>query len=213
MIYFIHNTYNRPKQVIEISQKEKEFYPDSKHIIVYNNDLKFKQINDFEYFYFGENKGHKAGSLNSVYSGLKYIYTFLKNDDIVFFSHDDIYLSNNIIFGNFINKMKIEKLDFIGRRYIGNKHSGNCNHYIMMESFLISPILIQKLINDYNYNQIEESVLMKDFRGSYSPEMNFGKKILNHTSNYYLIDLEENHYGENEMGYFHIKNERGKGEI
>ena len=215
MIYFIHNTFNRPKLVIKHSLIEKELYPDSKHLIVYNNTIiKFEESDTFQYFYFGENKNHKAGSINSVYSGLKFILenNDITDDDIIVYSHDDIYLNNNSKFSYYINHIK--QYDFISRRVIDNKHvPDNCIFYIMMESFLIKPNLAKILVENYNYNEINEEDLLKDKLNSSSPEMNFGRDILSNTDKYFLIDINENVYGENDMGYYHIQNERGKGEF
>lgn len=214
MIYFLHNTYNRPKQVVQHSKTEKFYFENSKHIIVYNNKLNFEPISNIEYFYFGENKGHKAGCLNAVYSALKRVIDNyeLSDKDIIFFSHDDIYLSNKTKFDNCLELINI--YDFVSRRCIKNKHvPDNCDFYVMMESFLISPKAAKELIKDYTYNQFNDSDLLFDKLGSTSPEMNFGRDVFNKISNRYLIDINENRFGENDMGYFHIENIRGKGEL
>jgi hypothetical protein len=214
MIFFLHNTYNRPKQVVEHSVKERLLYPDSYHLIVYNNEDIYikKELVDMEVFYFGENKGHKTGSLNSVYSALKKITNNFKmtNDDIIFFSHDDIFLSNNNKFFKYVSMMN--EYDFIGRRCIQNKHIQNCNHYVMMESFLIKPNVAKLLVENYTYNQFNDNDLLLDTRGSASPEMNFGRDVINKINKQYFIDINENSFGENELGYYHIQNIRGKGE-
>ena len=214
MIYFIHNTFNRPKLVIKHSLIEKEFYPESKHLIVYNNDLKFELLNETHFFRFGENKGHKSGCLNAVYSGFKYLSGIkdISDDDIIIFSHDDCFLSNNEKFSYYLNQMNI--YDFFGRRIINNKHvPDNCENYIMLESFIIKGSLIKNILPTYSFNMINDSDLMLDKLNSTSPEMNFGKLILDNTTKYLLIDITQNNYGENDMGYFHIENERGKGEL
>ncbi len=214
MIYFLHNTYNRPNQVVRHSMIEKNYYDGCKHLIVYNNDLNFDDISDVEFFHFGENKGHKSGSLNSVYSALKRVLEFYKVDDNdkIVFSHDDIYLSNNNTFEKYINMLG--DYDFISRRCIKNKHvPENCNYYIMMESFLMTPLCARELVKNYKYNQFDDSELLLDRMNSTSPEMNFGRDLLNMNIKKYLIDINENRFGENEMGYFHIENIRGKGEL
>lgn len=214
MIYFIHNTYNRPKQVIETCKLEKNHFPNSKHLIVYNNNLTFEPLNNTDYFYFGENKGHKVGSINSVFSGLKWLLNNknIQDEDLIIYSHDDTYLSNINKFNYYLNLTQSH--DFISRRYINNKHNpDDCNHYIMMESFLIKPNLAKSLIENYEYNSINEKDLLLDSRNSYSPEMSFGKNILKYSTNSLLIDININNYGENDLGYFHIENERGKGEL
>ncbi len=214
MIYFLHNTYNRPKQVVKHSKIEKNFYPNSKHLVVYNNKLEFSTEDNIEYFYIGENKGHKAGCLNTVYSALKYILdnNDLCDDDIIFFSHDDIYLNNNDKFSQYLNMMN--QYDFISRRCVRNKHvPDDCNHYIMMESFLIKPQVARLLVDTYTYNQFNDSDLLLDKLKSTCPEMNFGRDVINKINKHYLIDITENSFGENDMGYFHIQNIRGQGEI
>lgn len=214
MIYFLHNTYNRPKQVVEHSKIEKFYFENSKHIIVYNNKLNFEHVSNIEYFHFGENKGHKAGCLNAVYSALKRVIDNyeLSDKDIIFFSHDDIYLSNKPKFDKCLELM--DSYDFVSRRCIKNKHvPDSCNYYIMMESFLIKPIAAKELIEDYTYNKLNDSDLLIDKLNSTSPEMNFGRDVLNKISNHYLIDINENRFGENDMGYSHIENVRGKGEL
>ncbi len=178
MIYFLHNTFNRPNQVIKHSTIEKTYYPDSKHIIVYNNSLNFENNSTIDFFYFGENRGHKAGCLNAVYSALKYLIEKYnpEDTDIIFFSHDDIYLSNNEKVSKYVNMMN--EYDFIGRRCIKNKHvPDNCNHYVMMESFFIKPVIAKLLIENYMYNEITDNYLMRDKLNSISPEMNFGRDI------------------------------------
>ena len=167
-----------------------------------------------EIFYFGENKGHKAGCLNAVYSALKKITLHYKmtDDDIIIFSHDDIYLSNKNKLESHLKFMY--KFDFIGRRCIRNKHvPSNCDYYVMMESFIIKPSFARKLTENYSYNMFNDSDLLLDGLKSTSPEMNFGKDIINNTNNYYFISINENAFGENDMGYFHIKNIRGQGEL
>jgi hypothetical protein len=214
MIYFLHNTFNRPKQVVQHSKIEKFYFNDSKHIIVYNNKLQFEPIDNTEFYYFGENKGHKAGCLNAVYSALKKVVFFndLKDDDVIFFSHDDIYMSNKMRFTNHLEMMK--QYDFISRRCIKNKHvPDNCQYYVMMESFFIKPKGAWDLVRNYTYNEFSDSDLLLDKLNSTSPEMNFGRDVLNKIPNHYLIDINNNHFGENEMGYFHIENVRGKGEL
>lgn len=214
MLYFLHNTYNRPNTVIKHSLLEKAIFTESKHIIVYNNkDIDFEN-NDFNCYYFGENMGHKAGSLNAVLSGIKIIIDNFNilDDDIIIFSHDDIYLSNENKFKSFLNK--INEHDFIARRCISEKFTpDNCNHYIMMETFLINGVLSKKITQNYIINSITENDLLLDKRESHCPEMSFGKIILNNSTNPFLIDIKNNSYGENDLGYFHIENERGIGEF
>lgn len=214
MIYFLHNTYNRPKQVVEHSKIEKSYYIDSNHLIVYNYNLNFEEIDKTNYFYFGENKGHKSGSLNSVYSSLKYLLTNynVSDEDVILFSHDDIYLSNNERFSQCLKLM--ETHNFLSRRCVKNKHvPDNCDYYLMMESFLIKPHSARILVENYQYNQFNDSDLLLDKLKSTCPEMNFGRDVMSKIDNICLIDINENTFGENEMGYFHIKNERGRGEL
>jgi hypothetical protein len=195
---------------------ENFYYPESYHLIVYNNEEIniVKALLNMDVFFFGKNKGHKAGSLNSVYSALKNIVHHYKmtDNDIIFFSHDDIYLNNFEKFSKYVNMMN--EYDFIGRRCVRNKHvPDNCNHYIMMESFLIKPKVAKLLVENYSYNQFNDNDLLLDRFNSTSPEMNFGRDILSKTNKHYLIDINENRFGENEMGYFHIENIRGQGEL
>ncbi len=216
MIYFLHNTYNRPKQVVQHSKIEREYFDDSYHLIVYNNEeLNIeKSLINMQLFYFGENKGHKSGSLNSVYSALKNIihHNNINDDDIIFFSHDDIYLSNIDKFSHYMSLMN--QYDFISRRCVRNKHvPDDCNHYIMMESFLIKASSAKLLVENYSYNQFNDSDLLLDKLNSTCPEMNFGRDVMNKINKHYLIDITENHFGENEMGYYHIQNIRGQGEL
>ena len=207
---FCHNTYNRPHTVLETILKEKKEYPSAKFILVYNNNkLDLSQLNKEGVicFYIGENKGHKLGCINSVYSCLKIAYKIAEDRESILFSHDDTYLSNKIKFEKSLNLL--EKHNFVSRRYIGSKHS-NSDFYIMMESFLIKKESIPSFIEEYKHNQID--ILIKDKLGSECPEMSFGKDVITHIENPYLFDIENNVYGENIMGYYHIKNVRGQGD-
>ena len=66
---------------------------------------------------------------------------------------------------------------------------------------------------NYQYNQFNDSDLLLDKLKSTCPEMYFGRDVMSKIDNICLIDINENTFGENEMGYFHIKNERGRGEL
>jgi len=213
MLHFIHNTYNRPNQVILTSSIEKGIFPECNHLIVYNNnDLKFSEITNTNYFYMGENKGHKAGCINSIYSGLKWLIEnkSMSDNDIVVFSHDDVYLSNPDKFKIYLQMM--ECFNLISRIYTGER-SISSSPYIMIESLIIDINLAKKMITNYEYNGIDEKSLPLDRRESPSPEMYFGEKVFNNTNKCHFIEIKENNYGENALGYFHIKNKRGNGEL
>lgn len=205
---FCHNTYNRPKVALETIRKEKKYFPDAKFVLVYNNDkIDISQLEKegVDCFYFGENKGHKLGCTNALYSALLYSQKYIENDDdLIVFSHDDIYLSNIDKFKSHIEKMA--EYDFVSRKYNGSKHNDNKN-YIMLESIIIKNKIVKHFIKDYKHNSINKIKL--DVRRSESPEIEFGEKLKTIESNNYLININENQFGENDMGYFHIKNPRG----
>ena len=209
---FIHNTYNRPSQVVQTSLIEKRAFPECRHLIVHNRNLSFQGI-EADFFNFGDNKGHKAGCLNAVLSGLKWVIDNrnpLENEVLVF-SHDDVYLNNIEKFHWCLRHA--EKTGAIVRRHTNrNRVPSGCDFYVMLESIVIQAKIAKCLINGYQYNEINENDLLIDGMSSPSPEMTFGKRLLS-IGTPYFIDMEENRYGENEMGYFHIENERGKGEV
>lgn len=214
---FAHNTFNRPFTLKKTINIEKRNFPNARFIITYNS-LKIKseieelcgnnEDNTFIY-YIGENKGHKLGSINCVMSALSYAYDIANDNEYIVFSHDDVYLSNINIFNE---KLKILNMyDFVGRKYIGNKHNINNENYVMLESFIINENVVSKIIRNYNHNCIDK--LPTDNRGSLCPEIYFGDLLHVNSINSFFIEILENMFGDNDMGYFHIENIRGKGDI
>lgn len=203
---FTHNTFNRNKTVLNTFNKEKFYFSNGKYILVYNSNIETSDIKkeNINCYYIGENKGHKLGSINCVYSALKIAYDKADDNELIIFSHDDIFLYDINLFNKAISLA--EKHGFVGRRYIGTKHT-NVDYYLMMESFIITKENIPKVIKGYSDNIINDIPLDKN--GSPCPEMYFGKDILDNIKNPYLFDIKNNEYSLNKMGYFHINNIRG----
>ncbi len=197
-MFFVHNTWKKPKLVVETCKKEMEYYPDSSFCVVYNSDVKIEEDN-IQTFYFGENKGHKLGCMNAVMGAL--VLGSESNHDLIVFSHDDIYLQNNEKFKRSLDLMR--DYDFVGRRYNIPPYTS----YIMMESFIMKRSLATQIVKDYTHNSID--TLPLDDVNSECPELLFGEYIKNFTSNIFTFDFTSNYYGENEMGYYHIESKRG----
>ena len=211
---FAHNVTFRQKPLNKTMGIEKKLFPKSKMCVVSDGEeFSFSEIGDVKFEVFSPPQGHKIGCVNSAWASL---HLCIKQEvDIICFSHDDIYISNPVKVKECLQMIN-EGYDFIGRRHIGSrayteKSSPHYNKYIMIENFIMTKSLAEKIVKDVVfYPPNQEKLLPVDKLGSPCCEIAFGESVLKNSSKPYLYDFIHNWQDrDNEMGYFHVGNPRG----
>lgn len=206
-INFAHNVYDRFKTLKQTIDIEKKYFPESNVCVAYNhNGLKkedFQAIKNIEFEYF-KHPQHKIGCANGFILSLKMLQKH--KSDVIFFSHDDVYINENYIdvFQQNVDIIKNGDFDVICRHpkfYYGK-------NYYMMEGVFMNR-KTSKLITD-NFNLMQfESQLSKDMRGSFSPEAHLYKMLSSLDVNVKVLDynnLNDKTYNEQlakQMGLHH----------
>jgi hypothetical protein len=80
MILFVHNTWNRTKILYKNILNERAHFPESKSIVLYNNDALKIDPSVCEHIYVGKNEGHKLACLNMAIMAMHYY----KNVNVTF---------------------------------------------------------------------------------------------------------------------------------
>jgi len=214
-VCFAHNVTFRKDPLIRTISIEKEHFPTAEFYVSGDGDpMIFSKEWDINFEIYGPPQGHKVGCVNGTLHALRMACE--SNADIICFSHDDVYIHNIDRIRECI-EMIGQGYDFVGRRHRGvHSHSPYtssqyCDKYIMLESFIMSAPLAQKLIkNEKMFDANAPSLLPHDIRNSPSCELAFGEMIFSHSEKMYLYDFIHNWQDqENEMGYVHVGNPRG----
>lgn len=172
-IVFVHNVYNRPKTLMHTMDIEKQFFPNSKIIVAYNNKTaikigNFKRLSYFEDidFVFYPEHTHKIGCANGFILGLQKASKY--NANVVIFSHDDVSINGDYIdiFKGNVEKITNGEYDVICRTPSANYGS----NYYMMEGVFMNNTKVSEIVN-LRKRFLKEETLPSDVRGSISPEV------------------------------------------
>jgi len=149
---------------------------------------------------FADNQGHQTSCFNAIISGMKML---IENDDdkgndddIVIFSHEDVYVNNIDLFNNSINKFK-KGVDIVCRKYEGTK-KGEALDYYMNDGFLIKRNKVKEIFE--NTNMMTTDDINKSFC-----ENEFTKII----SKYNVFSIPYHSHSthrDSELGFYHILN-------
>jgi hypothetical protein len=198
-LLFVHNTYNRTKALYKNIATERSYFPDAHFLVLYNNKDLAVNHDMCRHIYIGPNQGHKLACLNSAIEAIQRLVDDYPSIDALIFSHDDVVLYDFPKFQKALSKLE-EGHDFIGRKFARE------SNYIMMEIFIMHRSIPEK----FHFKQVE--YLLKDSRGSLSPERSFGELVTASSKNPFFYYFNKNSYGLNEMGYFHHDYKRGCGD-
>jgi len=203
-LIFAHNNWIRTKTLKETMLKELTHFPNAKFVISYNVEMSFKNFSEFDLskIYFGPNNGHKLGSLNGAIYAMKNATMIADDNDIIVFSHDDVYLNDIDLFNK--NILLMEKYEFVGRQKVG-PFSTIDKPYIMLGSFITGKKGASIIGNAKTL--ADESALPKDNKNSFSPELYFGDIVKSLHSYWYVRDYDD--LPIDELGYSHITKPRG----
>lgn len=177
-----------------------KFFPDSK-IYIATNDK-----NVFNYFYdtniiceqfSNDNQGHQTACYNSIIYGMHMIIKYEKifnDNDIVIFSHEDVYIKDLTLLNNAINKFK-KGFDIVCRKYEGTKNGEKFDYY-MNDAFLIKKNRIKEIFG--------KSKMKTIYSGMFC-EYEF-TQIIQSFKIFYIPYHSHSTHKDSELGFYHILN-------
>ena len=132
--------------------------PNFKCIYIATNDINvfnyFQELNNIKIkcYNFSDNEGHQTSCFRSVINGMHMVIDndHDNDDDIVIFSHEDVYINDISLFNNSISKFK-KGVDIVCRIYEGTKKGEILNEIgdIISDLFIFFPLLIYEKENLY----------------------------------------------------------------
>jgi hypothetical protein len=193
------NNLNVLKNTIENNRK---MVKDIKHFYITTNDNTvleyFEKLNDenIKCQKFADNQGHQTSCFNAVISGMKMIIENDKDndDDIVIFSHEDVYVKDINLFNNSLSKFN-KGVDIVCRKYEGTKKGESLDYY-MNDAFFIKKNKIKEIFGKKNMMTIHVGMFC---------ENEFTKII----SNYNICSFpyhDHSIHKDSELGFYHILN-------
>jgi len=130
--------------------------PNYKFIYIVTNDinvLKHFEENKSEKIKchkFSDNEGHQTSCFNAIISGMKMVIENDKDndDDIVIFSHEDVFINDLSLFNNSLSKFK-KGIDIVCRIYKGTEIGEKLDYY-MNDAFFIRKQKINEIFGNTN---------------------------------------------------------------
>jgi len=198
------NTINNNKTLVPTIKK---FYIPTNDVNVHNY---FCHLNDPTILscHFDENQGHQTSCYNAIISGMKMIIEHEYEDrnengagasgkgdeDIVIFSHEDVYINDMRLFDNAVSKFK-NGYEVVCRLYTGTA-KGEALDYYMNDAFFIKKNKVKEIFGNVEKKQIiignfcekEFTTIIKNYKVFSIP--------------YYLHSTHK----DSELGFHHILN-------
>lgn len=189
LLHTINNNRNIVKNI-------KKFYIPTNDINVHKYFCNLNDPNIISY-HFAENEGHQTSCYNAIISGMKMIID-LENDnedDIVVFSHEDVYVNDLRLFEHAKNKIISGGYDIVCRIYTGTKKGESLDYY-MNDAFFIKKNKVKEIF--------EKEQMKTIFVGMFC-ENEFTRIIKKYnifSIPYYLHSTHK----DSELGFHHILN-------
>jgi hypothetical protein len=145
---------------------------------------------------FAENEGHQTSCFNSIIAGMKMIIDNETDneDDIVIYSHEDVYIKDITLFNNSVNKFQ-RGCDVVCRVYTGTK-LGEQYDYYMNDAFLIKKNKVKEIFRNTAMKQIEiGNFCEKEFTTIIQKYKIFAIPYCYHST-----------HKDSELGFYHILN-------
>jgi FkbM family methyltransferase len=201
-IFVIGPCWNNLQTLLNTINNNKSLIPNIKQFYIPTNDINvhnyFCDLNDSTIVshYFGENEGHQTSCFNAIISGMKMVIEHQdeNEDDIVIFSHEDVYINDINLFNNAINKFQ-KGYDIVCRIYTGTK-KGETLDYYMNDGFYIRKKIIKKIFEQESM----KSILPGNFCEKEFTRIITGSNIF--SIPYYLHSTHK----DSELGFYHILN-------
>lgn len=202
IICVIGPCWNNLQTLLHTIHTNRSFVPNIKKFYIATNDEKnvnfFKELNDPSIICqkFAENEGHQTSCFNSIISGMKMIIDNEdeNTDDIVIFSHEDVFIKDINLFNNAINKFQ-RGYDVVCRVYTGTK-KGEPYDYYMNDAFLIKKNKVKEIFGNTSMKQI--------ISGNFCE-----KEFTNIIKDYNVFSIpyyQHSTHKDSELGFYHILN-------
>jgi hypothetical protein len=202
-IFVFGPCWNNLQTLINTINNNSSLISNIKRIYISTNDPNthrfFSELNNPDIIsdYFYENQGHQSSCFNSIISGMKLVIANEKDnhdDDIIIFSHEDVFIKDIDLFNNSVRKLK-QGYDVVCREYTGSK-KGESMDYYMNDAFLIKKNKVKdifgnscmKTIGPGNFCEQEFTTIIKDHNV-------FSIPYWNHST-----------HKDSELGFYHILN-------
>jgi len=145
---------------------------------------------------FADNEGHQTSCFNSIIAGMKMIIENESdnNDDIVIYSHEDVYIKDILLFNNSVNKFQ-RGYDIVCRVYAGTKNGDTLDYY-MNDGFLIKKNKVKEIFGNTKMKEI--------LPGNFC-EKEFTSIIQNHKV-FAIPYWTHSTHKDSELGFYHILN-------
>jgi hypothetical protein len=199
-ILVIGPCWNNLQTLLDTINNNASILPNIKRIYIPTNDANihkfFCDLNNpriiSDYFY--ENQGHQTSCFNSIVYGMKMVIANEKDneDEIVIFSHEDVFINNIDLFNNSVSKFN-KGYDVVCRQYAGTKKGDSVDYY-MNDAFLIKKNKVREIFGNS---------CMKTIHPGNCCELEFTNiiKKFNIVSFPYF---DHSTYGDSELGFHHI---------
>lgn len=179
-----------------------DLFPNTKAIYISTNDTNvlnyFNALNDpiIRCQKFADNQGHQTSCFNAIISGMKMVidYDNDDDDDIVVFSHEDVFINDINLFNNSISKFN-KGVDIVCRKYEGTKKGESLDYY-MNDAFLIKKNKIKDIFGNTDMMTIHIGMFC---------ENEFTKIIKNYNVFSFPYHNHSTHK-DSELGFHHILN-------
>jgi hypothetical protein len=176
--------------------------PNIKSIYVATNDSNvynyFDELKDskIKCIKFAENEGHQTACFNAIISGMKMVidYDNDDDDDIVIFSHEDVYVKDLSLFNNSVSKFN-KGVDIVCRIYEGTKKGEPLNYY-MNDAFFIKKNKVKEIFNDSKMMTIHPGMFCE---GEFT-------KIIKQHKVFAIPYYSHSTHKDSELGFYHILN-------
>jgi hypothetical protein len=201
-IFVIGPCWNNLETLINTINNNSSLISNIKRIYIPTNDAKthryFSELNNPNIIsdYFFENQGHQTSCFNSIIAGMKMvIYNDNDNDDdIVVFSHEDVFIKDMSLFNNSVSKFG-KGYDIVCRKYTGTQ-KGEPLDYYMNDGFLIKKNKIKEIFGNSCMKTIGPgNFCEKEFTNIIKDHKVFSIPYCYHST-----------HKDSELGFYHILN-------
>ena len=196
--------WNNLQLVLHTISKNRNILPGIKKIYIPTNDDNtlryFTELNDPSIICtkFADNEGHQTACFNAIIFGMKMIIEHEDDneDDIVIFSHEDVFILDLSLFYNAVQKFQ-RGYDMVCRMYLGSKNTikGPIYDTYCTDAFLIKKNKVKDIFQDVTMKQIiyPETYCEREFTSIIQNHNVFSFPYYNHCN-----------YRDSELGFHHI---------
>lgn len=200
-IFVIGPCYKNLDTLLKTIENNNSMISNIKRMYIPTNDESvynyFDNLNDAKVICekFADNQGHQLSCFNSIIYGMKMIIENERDsdDDIVVYSHEDVYVKDLDLFNNSVTKFE-RGYDIVCRVYECSK-IGEKNYY-MNDAFLIKKRKVNEIFaNTELLTDISQSFCEREFT-----------KIIENSNIFSIPYYEHSTHKDSELGFYHILN-------